>query len=318
MVSALFLIFRIAVLLAYSGNHSSYDHAYVWLIASVVLFGASLFFAIVRPYKVNNLNIIDCLLLGMLSILAWIVLFVRYLRNQRYSHMIGVTGLLIMGIAHAALVLYILYSISKKIRILRHLKRKCRCLLTIICCNEQSQLEANNSHGGLDVDSFPDRLVNPDEYEPLFPAIIQQGSIQTESCAVQARVTPMNTYSVVGDWRQSQRTCIATVRILETLDEHACRCHHQLEYPYIHFFFMSDYSYSHVVIRDNFQYIVYALFNCASSLKTDCVAGLWYGNIISASGICWGCKLHFCFSCMGTPPQDVGRWYSLCGSFILK
>ena len=124
-------------------------------------------------------------------------LFVRYLPNQRYSHMIGVTGLLIMGIPHAAL--YILYITSKKIRILQHLKRKCRCLLTIICCNEQSQLEANNSHGGLDVDSFPDRLVNPDEYEPLFPAIIQQGSIQTESCTVQARVTPMNTYGVVGD-----------------------------------------------------------------------------------------------------------------------
>ena len=72
MVSALFLIFRIAVLLAYSGNHNSFDHAYVWLIESVVLFGASLFFSIVRPYKVNNLNTIDCLLLGMLSILAWI------------------------------------------------------------------------------------------------------------------------------------------------------------------------------------------------------------------------------------------------------
>ena len=55
-----------------------------------------------------------------------------------------------------------------------------------------------NSHCGPDTDSLPDRLVNPEEYEPLIPAVKQQGTenFQNESYTVQARVTPMNTYGI--------------------------------------------------------------------------------------------------------------------------
>ena len=197
-VSALYLVFRIAVLLTYSVNPKSFVVAYGWLIASVILTSASLFFSILRPYKVDHLNTIDCLLLAMLSIQAWICLFVRYLPNQRYSHVIGVIRLLILGIPHAALVLYILYIISKKIRILQHLKRKCRCLLSKARWNNHSLTEANNGYGGLDTDSLPDRLENPDEYEPLIAAVNHKEH-QSESYAVPARLTPMNTYGIAGD-----------------------------------------------------------------------------------------------------------------------
>ena len=61
--------------------------------------------------------------------------------------------------------------------------------------DKHSPNEANN---GLDTDSLPDRLVNPDEYEPLIPAV-NQSEHQSESYAVQARVTPMNTYGFIGD-----------------------------------------------------------------------------------------------------------------------
>jgi len=56
-VSALYLIFRIAVLLDYlCGNHDRGNHAHGWLTAAVVLVSTSLFFAILRPYKVIYLN----------------------------------------------------------------------------------------------------------------------------------------------------------------------------------------------------------------------------------------------------------------------
>ena len=120
----------------------------------------------------DHFNIIDNLLLALLSTQAVICLFVKYLPNHRYSHAIGVTGLLIIGIPHTALVVYILYIVSKKVRILQHLKRKCLCLLTIVCCNKHSLAEG---HVGVDTDSLPDRLVNPDQYEPLIPAMNKQG-----------------------------------------------------------------------------------------------------------------------------------------------
>jgi len=122
---------------------------------------------------VNHFNTTDSLFLALMSIQVLIVLFVKYLPNQRYSHVFGVTGLLTMGIPHAALVLYILCIISKKIRILQHLKGKCRRLYSKLCQKMDSQPEDNN---GLDADSLPDRLVNPDEYEPLIPVVNQPGA----------------------------------------------------------------------------------------------------------------------------------------------
>ena len=126
-------------------------------------------------------------------------MFVKYLPNQKYSEVIGVTALLAIGIPHISLVLYILYILLKKIRVLEHLKRKCRCLMSTVCWNRYSPAGADNNCCGHDTDSLPDRLVNPDEYEPLISAMNQQGTetLQSESRAIQASVPPMNTYGAV-------------------------------------------------------------------------------------------------------------------------
>ena len=197
MVSALYLVFRIAAVLEYLGNHDRGNHAYGWLATTLVLVSASLFFAIARPYKVNYLNATDSLLLALLGIEALLAMFAIYLPNQRYSHLIAMGGLLIMGTPHAVLVVYILYSILKKFRILQCLNRKCRYILGMVCWNKYS-LTDNRGYSGLDTDSLPDRLVNPDEYEPLIPAVNHREH-HTESFAVPARVTPMNTYGIVDE-----------------------------------------------------------------------------------------------------------------------
>ena len=70
MVSALYLIFRIAALLQYFGNQISYD-TLVWLTTAVVLTSTSLFFSNVRPYKRDHSNTVDSLLLALLNIQAF-------------------------------------------------------------------------------------------------------------------------------------------------------------------------------------------------------------------------------------------------------
>jgi len=105
------------------------------------------------------------------------------LRNQSFSDVFAVTGLLTMGISHSALVLHILIIIQRKLRIIPCLKRKCQYFLSMICWNLPD--EDNNYPYGqnrIDVDSLPDRLVNPNEYEPLVPAVkLQHDNSHSES-----------------------------------------------------------------------------------------------------------------------------------------
>jgi len=63
---------------------------------------------------------------------------------------------------------------------------------------EGTLAEVSNGHGGLDTDSHPDRLVNPDEYEPFIPAVIQQEADNFQ-IASKARSSPMNSYVTAGD-----------------------------------------------------------------------------------------------------------------------
>ena len=162
MVSALYLVFRIAALYGYSHTHYSDNHVNGWLIAAVVCGSTSLVFAIIRPYKVKYFNVIDSIILALCALLS--LLCQDILANQGYRHKIVlvVCGLLIVGTPHATLMLYILYAASKKIGIYQCLIEKCRCLLSMVCRKKYSL--------ALDTDSLPDRLVNPDEYEPLIAA----------------------------------------------------------------------------------------------------------------------------------------------------
>ena len=197
MVSALYLIFRCLNVLSFFDSHSNSIHAFTWLRSSILFVSTSLFFAIIRPYKVNYFNAIDSFLLVILGFLHLICQFVLYLPNQKNSHIVRVGGLLIVGFPHAALMLYILYIILKKTKVLHCLKKKYQRLLSMFCLNKHSLVEANNDHGGHDTDSLPDRLVNPNEYEPLIPAVNHQGT-ENDSDTAQTRVTPKNTYGIVG------------------------------------------------------------------------------------------------------------------------
>ena len=186
------------MLLRFLGKLHSFDNAFGWLTTAVVLVTTSLFFAIIKPYKVNYFNAIDSIILDLLALQSLIGQFILYLPNQRYSHAIAIIGLLIMGIPHAALVVCIVHIVLKRFGSLQCLKGKCQCLLSMVCWKKHSLAEVSNGHGGQDTDSLPDRLVNPDEYEPFIPAVNQQEADNFQ-IAPKARSSPMNSYVTAGN-----------------------------------------------------------------------------------------------------------------------
>ena len=75
-VSAVYLILRFLIVVSYFDSHRNSIHAFTWLLKSIVLASTSLFFAIVRPYKVDYFNAIDIFLLSILGFLHLIFQFV--------------------------------------------------------------------------------------------------------------------------------------------------------------------------------------------------------------------------------------------------
>ena len=160
MVSALFLLLRIMVL-------SSFFNFILWILAGqhFVLICATCFYAVVRPYKKNLGNNVDVLILAMLEGSAILLLLAVYspLTSTTLSYYLLVV-VLILGVPHMILILYICCKLAKTLGITECLKRNSRhlkrCVLAIRLPTQAVEAETNNS-------SLPDRLVNPEEYEPL-------------------------------------------------------------------------------------------------------------------------------------------------------
>ena len=160
MVSALFLLLRIMVL-------SSFFNFILWILAGqhFVLICATCFYAVVRPYKKNLGNNVDVLILAMLEGSAILLLLAVYspLTSTTLSYYLLVV-VLILGVPHMILILYICCKLAKTLGITECLKRNSRhlkrCVLAIRLPTQAVEAETNNG-------SLPDRLVNPEEYEPL-------------------------------------------------------------------------------------------------------------------------------------------------------
>ena len=88
-------------------------------------------------------------------------------RNKK--HICKIHILILLGVPHMVLIFYICYVLAKKAGITQCLKRKYRtvkvCLLAAIHTGQAGADEEAESDN-----SLPDRLINPEEYEPLLPA----------------------------------------------------------------------------------------------------------------------------------------------------
>ena len=190
MVSATFLILRILILAFFKNRHN-----YTWNSSAqcVLLALASYFYAVIKPYKLNFLNNVDLVVLFLLEVLS---VATTYSVSYHFTYVLLISVLLF---PHMVLILYVCYKLTKKAGITQCLKRKHKilkgCILAIT--HTSADVEAESDTG-----SLPDRLINPEEYEPLLPTTEEQTAAEpTESKEPvnkdPRRLTPVYTYGSI-------------------------------------------------------------------------------------------------------------------------
>ena len=194
MVSASFLILRILILFLFLNHHRSTFHTAE---SQVFLFlCASCFHAITRPYKLSFMNNIDIVILFLLEILILVT-------SSSGSPLLADTILgatLLLLVPHMILIFYICNKLANEIGITQCLKRKYKTLKrcvqrTRLTSQAEADVEAESDTG-----SLPDRLINPEEYNPLPTTTEEHTAAELTEEPVNEgtrRLTPVYTYGSI-------------------------------------------------------------------------------------------------------------------------
>ena len=196
MVSASFLILRILVLFSFLTRHHQRT-----LTSSKLQCGffvvVSCLYAFMRPYKQNYRNNVDIFMLGLLAILSLTFLTeTNYPRSNSSTLLILLTTLL-LGVPHMVLIFYICYMLSKKTGITQWLKKNFKMLKRCILAANQLEADVEAEPG---TGSLPDRLLNPEEYEPLPPTTEEHTAAEHTEEPVNEeprRLIPVYTYGSI-------------------------------------------------------------------------------------------------------------------------
>ena len=166
-VSASFLILRILTVASFiNRNHSLLSPS----AAQCALFVcATCLYAILRPYKSNSRNNADFLILVLLTLMSLVFLVLMcHPSTSTFSCQLLISTLLI-SIPHLVLMCYICYDLANKAGITQHMKKKYHTLKTYMLdtrCRWQAETHVEDEAES-DTGSLPDRLINPEEYEPV-------------------------------------------------------------------------------------------------------------------------------------------------------
>ena len=192
MASASFLILRMLVMVAFVNRHyytwsSSFQIA---LLASV-----SCLYGITRPYKLNHMTNVDILILFLVEMLSVVT------SNSTPSHFtyLILVSALVLGIPHMVLLLYICCELAKKAGITEYLRRKYKLLKRCVQatrCTRYTEVETES-----DTSCLPDRLVNPEDYEPVVSTKKHAAAEFTENKVLVDEetqlITPVYTYGSI-------------------------------------------------------------------------------------------------------------------------
>ena len=163
--AGLYLLFRIVALVAFISHN-----AVEWLILIPFLVVVSLMFAYFRPYRNNYFNIIDCLAFAILALTTFLVMYAMNLMPFP-MHLLYALAL----IPCLYFISFVLYKIISRVALFRN------------CCSKIGEiLNARKENHQLpirrDDEDLPDRIVNPDMYEPLLQATENgEGNFQSQS-----------------------------------------------------------------------------------------------------------------------------------------
>ena len=167
MVSASFLILRILTVVSFIDRYRS--DVFPSAIQCALFVCATCLYAILRPYKSNLKNNVDFLILVLLALMSLVFLVLMcHPSTSTFSRQLSISALLI-SIPHLVLMFYICYDLAKKAGITQHMKKKYCTLKTYILgtrCRKQAETHVEDESES-DTGSLPDRLINPEEYEPV-------------------------------------------------------------------------------------------------------------------------------------------------------
>ena len=190
--SASFLILKILILVSFvKGHHPDTT----WILSNMrcgFFVSVSCLYTVMKPYRLesrNNADILILVLLGMLSLTFFTA--PKHLGGESEEIMICIIiiSILLLGIPHMVLILYICYLLAKKTGITQCLERNFKRLATRCI----SQVETDESDAG----SLPDRLINPGEYEPVPPTRERHTATATDKEPELGRLTPVYTYGSI-------------------------------------------------------------------------------------------------------------------------
>ena len=166
MASSSFLILRILLVGTFVTGH--YYQGPLMSLQCILIICALCFHAVLKPYRDNYRNNTDILTLSLLGILTIVFLHVLYHSGKASLEHLIISLTLLLGIPHMVLISYILYKLAKKAGITECLKRKYTYLKTHMLtnrCADQNEPDVEAEDG---IESpLPDRLIHPEEYEPL-------------------------------------------------------------------------------------------------------------------------------------------------------
>ena len=178
--AGLYLLFRIVLLLAFI-----LPTPFMWTILIPFLAVVSLLFAHFRPYKNDYFNIIDSLGFALLALSAFLLMYAiqtEYVPTQlMYA---------ILLIPFLYFVSFILYKIFSRVALFRSCCRK-------IGVKFQARKENQHLHiqRGDNIDEdLPDRIMNPNMYQPLLPPTGGGGENSQSDCGPQASVNSLVAY----------------------------------------------------------------------------------------------------------------------------
>ena len=138
----------------------SQPSAFRWLITIPIPVVISLLFALFRPYKNNYFNIIDCLAFALVALSTFLIMYTYTTHVHYYIQLLYV----ILLTPFLYFISFILYKIFSQVALLRAC---CSRIKKILLSRNENQYQ-HVQRG--DNEDLPDRIVNPDIYQPLLPA----------------------------------------------------------------------------------------------------------------------------------------------------
>ena len=168
-VSALFLTIRLLYIASFLKHHPA-----AWYFSELrcVLFACIFYlYAIIRPYKSHYGNNIDLSILLLLTLLSIVMLMATFHPATNTVKVFFLTTTLLLILPHMIMMFYICYELAKKAGITQSLQMKYQTLKTFCLATRSTKRAETDVEAGLDTDSLPDRLINPEEYEPVLPTM---------------------------------------------------------------------------------------------------------------------------------------------------